>query len=72
MEMSGIGLGCMGLGFADGPPTEERQAMTLIRAAFVRSVILFLTPPKPTVPPPMKNCLGKRSFSGHHRHQVRL
>jgi aryl-alcohol dehydrogenase-like predicted oxidoreductase len=43
LEVSAIGLGCMGLSFGYGPPTERQQAITLIRAAFNRGVTFFDT-----------------------------
>ena len=43
LEVSAIGLGCMGLSFGHGPATERQQAITLIRRAFERGVILFDT-----------------------------
>jgi aryl-alcohol dehydrogenase-like predicted oxidoreductase len=41
LEVSAIGLGCMGLSFGYGPATEKQQAITLIRAAFNRGVTFF-------------------------------
>jgi aryl-alcohol dehydrogenase-like predicted oxidoreductase len=43
MEVSAIGLGCMGLSFGYGPATEKQQAISLIRAAFERGVTFFDT-----------------------------
>lgn len=43
LEVSAIGLGCMGLTFAYGPATEKQQAISLIRAAFDRGVTFFDT-----------------------------
>ncbi len=43
LEVSAIGLGCMGLSFGYGPATERRQAIALIRAAFDRGVTFFDT-----------------------------
>src|SRR5712671_7465569 len=43
LEVSAIGLGCMGLSFGYGPPTEKQQAITLIRSAFDRGVTFFDT-----------------------------
>jgi aryl-alcohol dehydrogenase-like predicted oxidoreductase len=43
LEVSAIGLGCMGLNFGYGPATEKQQAMTLIRSAFERGVTFFDT-----------------------------
>jgi aryl-alcohol dehydrogenase-like predicted oxidoreductase len=43
LELSSIGLGCMGLSFAYGPATEKQSAIALIRAAFDRGVTFFDT-----------------------------
>src|SRR6185437_8629696 len=43
LEVSAIGLGCMGLSFGYGPAVEKEQAITLIRSAFDRGVTFFDT-----------------------------
>jgi aryl-alcohol dehydrogenase-like predicted oxidoreductase len=43
MEVSALGLGCMGLSFGYGPATETQQSITLIRTAFERGVTFFDT-----------------------------
>jgi len=43
LEVSALGLGCMGLSFAYGPATDTQEAIKLIRAAFERGVTLFDT-----------------------------
>ena len=43
LEVSAIGLGCMGLSFGYGPATEKQQAITLMRSAFERGVTFFDT-----------------------------
>ncbi len=43
LEVSALGLGCMGLSFGYGPATEKQQAITLIRTAFDRGVTFFDT-----------------------------
>src|ERR1700753_3245827 len=43
LEVSSLGLGCMGLSFGYGPATEKQQAVALIRAAFERGVTFFDT-----------------------------
>jgi aryl-alcohol dehydrogenase-like predicted oxidoreductase len=43
LEVSAIGLGCMGLSFAYGPATSTSDAVKLIRAAFERGVTFFDT-----------------------------
>ncbi|WP_085442005.1 aldo/keto reductase [Magnetofaba australis] len=43
LEVSALGLGCMGLSFGYGPATEKSQAIALIRAAVEQGVTLFDT-----------------------------
>src|SRR5882757_4186804 len=43
LEVSAIGLGCMGLSFGYGPATERQQAIALIRKAVERGVTFFDT-----------------------------
>src|SRR5215813_7030139 len=43
LEVSAIGLGCMGLSSGLGPPVERRDGIALIRAAVERGVTLFDT-----------------------------
>ena len=43
LEVSAIGLGCMGLSFAYGPAMDRGEAIQLIRAAVERGVTLFDT-----------------------------
>jgi aryl-alcohol dehydrogenase-like predicted oxidoreductase len=43
LEVSALGLGCMGLSFGFGPATDKQDAIALIRAAFERGVTFFDT-----------------------------
>jgi aryl-alcohol dehydrogenase-like predicted oxidoreductase len=43
LEVSAIGLGCMGLSHGYGPATDKQQAIALIRGAVERGVTLFDT-----------------------------
>jgi aryl-alcohol dehydrogenase-like predicted oxidoreductase len=43
LEVSALGLGCMGLSFGLGPPVEKSQGIALIRAAVDRGVTFFDT-----------------------------
>ncbi len=43
LEVSAIGLGCMGLSFGLGPPVEKQTGINLIRAAIDRGVNFFDT-----------------------------
>ncbi|MCU1304546.1 MAG: aldo/keto reductase [Candidatus Sulfotelmatobacter sp.] len=41
LEVSALGLGCMGLSYAYGPATDTQDAIKLIRSAFERGVTFF-------------------------------
>lgn len=43
LEVSALGLGCMGLSFGFGPATDKPDAIALIRTAFERGVTFFDT-----------------------------
>ncbi len=43
LEVSAIGLGCMGLSYGYGPATDKQEAISLIRAAVERGVTFFDT-----------------------------
>lgn len=43
LEVTALGLGCMGLSHAMGPPTERAEAIALIRGAVERGVTFFDT-----------------------------
>ena len=43
LEVSALGLGCMGMSFAYGPPTDKQEMISLIRAAVERGVTFFDT-----------------------------
>ena len=43
LEVSALGLGCMGLSFGYGPATDRKDAINLIRAAYERGVTFFDT-----------------------------
>jgi aryl-alcohol dehydrogenase-like predicted oxidoreductase len=43
LEVSTMGLGCMGLSFGFGPPVEKQEGISLIRAAVERGVTFFDT-----------------------------
>src|SRR5947209_12457686 len=43
LEVSALGLGCMGLSYGYGPATGKQQAISLIRAAFERGITFFDT-----------------------------
>src|SRR5258706_1744681 len=43
LEVSALGLGCMGLSFAYGPATDKQDAIKLLRGAYDRGVTFFDT-----------------------------
>jgi aryl-alcohol dehydrogenase-like predicted oxidoreductase len=43
LEVSALGLGCMGMSFSYGSPKDKQEAITLIRTAFERGVTFFDT-----------------------------
>jgi len=43
LEVSAIGLGCMGMSFSYGPPPDKQQMISLLRSAFERGVTFFDT-----------------------------
>ena len=43
LEVSSIGLGCMGLSYGYGPAVDKQHGISLIRAAFERGVTFFDT-----------------------------
>jgi aryl-alcohol dehydrogenase-like predicted oxidoreductase len=43
LEVSAIGLGCMGMSFGYGPPADRQQMIALIRSAVERGVTFFDT-----------------------------
>ena len=43
LEVSGIGLGCMGMSFSYGPPKDKKEMTNLLHAAVDRGVTFFDT-----------------------------
>src|SRR6516165_4843531 len=43
LEVSAIGLGCMGMSFGYGPPADRKEMISLIRTAVERGVTFFDT-----------------------------
>ena len=43
LEVSAIGLGCMGMSFAYGTPPDRKEMISLLRAAVDRGVTFFDT-----------------------------
>jgi len=43
LEVSAIGLGCMGMSWSYGPPKDKQELMTLLRAAVERGITFFVS-----------------------------
>src|ERR687885_2010233 len=43
LEVSALGLGCMGMSFGYGPPADRREMISLLRSAVERGVTFFDT-----------------------------
>src|SRR5437016_8708640 len=43
LEVSAIGLGCMGMSFSYGPPKDKQEMTALLRAAVERGITFFDT-----------------------------
>src|SRR3989441_1912414 len=43
LEVSAIGLGCMGMSFGYGPPADRQEMISLIRSAVERGITFFDT-----------------------------
>src|ERR1700675_1708882 len=43
LEISALGLGCMGMSFGYGPPADKKEMISLIRTAVERGVTFFDT-----------------------------
>jgi len=43
LEVSAMGLGCMGMGFGYGPAADKKEMISLIRSAVERGVTFFDT-----------------------------
>src|SRR2546425_2130287 len=43
LEVSALGLGCMGMSFAYGPPPDKQEMIALIRKAVERGITFFDT-----------------------------
>src|SRR5215469_8486204 len=43
LEVSAIGLGCMGMSFGYGPPKDKQEMIALLRGAVERGITLFDT-----------------------------
>src|SRR5437667_10072419 len=43
LEVSALGLGCMGLSYGYGPAVDKQEGISLIRSAFERGVTFFDT-----------------------------
>ena len=75
LEVSALGLGCMGMSFSYGPPKDKQEMTALLRAAVERGVTFFDTA---EVYGPFTNeelvgeALAPFRKQGGDRHEVRL
>jgi len=58
LEVSALGLGCMGMSFSYGPPKDKKEMTSLLRAAVERGS-RSLTPLKSMARSPTKNSSAK-------------
>ncbi len=75
LEVSALGLGCMGMSYAYGPPADKQEMISLIRAAVERGVTFFDT--AEAYGPFTNEELGGRSAysiprASGDRHQIRV
>ena len=61
LEVSALGLGCMGMSFGYGPAADKQEMISLIRTAVERGVTFFDTA-EVTARSQMKNSWAKRSL----------
>ena len=75
LEVSALGLGCMGMSFSYGPPADKQEMISLLRAAVERGVTFFDTA---EVYGPFTNeelvgeALAPLREQGGDRHEVRV
>src|SRR5438309_2435823 len=69
LEVSALGLGCMGMSWSYGPPKDKQQMISLIRAAVERGVTFFDTA---EVYGPYTNEKLVGEALGPFRHQVKI
>ena len=43
LEVSALGLGCMGMSFSYGPPKDKQEMISLLRTAVERGITFFDT-----------------------------
>jgi aryl-alcohol dehydrogenase-like predicted oxidoreductase len=65
LEVSAVGLGCMGMSANLGPAPDRQEMIALIRAAVERGVTLFDTAEAYTTTT-QKSALGFEAISAHH------
>ncbi len=61
LEVSALGLGCMGMSMSYGPAGDRQQMVSLLRTAVERGVTFFDTPPRSTVRSRTRNSWAKPS-----------
>ena len=74
LEVSAIGLGCMGMSFGYGPPKDKREMISVIRAA-VESGVTFFDTAEVYGPFTNEELVGEAwplPSAGSHRNEVRI
>ena len=66
LEVSALGLGCMGMSFGYGPATDKQDMITLIRSA-VESGVTFFDTAEAYGPSPTRSWSAKRSRPSANR-----
>ena len=71
LEVSALGLGCMGMSFSYGPPKDKKEMTAILHAAVDRGITFFDTA---EVYGPFLNeeLVGAISRQGGDRHQIRI
>lgn len=65
LEVSAVGLGCMGMTFSYGPPADKQEMISLLRTAAERGVTFFDTAEVySTAPTSGRRCLASRRRPG--------
>jgi aryl-alcohol dehydrogenase-like predicted oxidoreductase len=71
LEVSALGLGCMGMSFGYGPAGDRQEMISLLRAAVERGVTFFDTA-EAYGPFTNEALVGPVPWPGVHRNQVRV
>ena len=59
LEVSALGLGCMGMSFGYGPPADKHEMIALLRERPSNGASPSSTPPRRTARSPTRSCVGE-------------